>query len=182
MLQQISHSEYLPTSVISQNPKAITTKLYKIIIFTVAFIPAFLKAESPYELYREGNYKLAAEAFENSLSASKGDASLYANLANCYFMLEDYPAALAAYETASRLAPANSQIKSGLNATFKNYEDIARTELFSVKDKLRPDQWLKTGIVIWIIFWGIMIIQIFRKIPGKRWTALWCDTVSAFVY
>lgn len=173
MLQQISHSEYLPTSVISQNLKAITTKLAKIIIFTVAFIPAFLKAESPYELYREGNYKLAAEAFENSLSASKGDASLYANLANCYFMLEDYPAALAAYETASRLAPANSQIKSGLNATLKIMKISREQELFSVKDKLRPDQWLKTGIVIWIIFWGIMIIQIFRKIPGKRWTALW---------
>ena len=45
-------------------------------------------------------------------------------------------------------------------------------DLFSVRDKLRPDQWLKAAMIIWAIFWIILIIQLVSRIPGKRWTAI----------
>ncbi|MCH2205891.1 MAG: BatD family protein [Lentisphaerales bacterium] len=179
MLQQVSHSEFLPTSTISNNLKTITAKLAKLTVILLSFSPAFLKAQSQtaFELYRTAQYEAAAEAFCQELSTEQDDASLHANLGNCYFMQENYSAALASYETASRLSPANSQIRSALNATLKIMKISREQELFAIKDRMRPDQWLKVAIATWILFWGIMTIQLWRKVPGKRWTATWGGAV-----
>lgn len=175
MLQQVSHSEFLPTSVVSENLKTITAKLAKLAILILAFSPMLTKAQNQtaFELYRTGQYEAAVEAFSKQIINKQNDASLYANLANCHFMLEDYSAALASYETAVRLAPANGQIRSALNSTLKMMKISREQEIFTVKDKMRPDQWLKTAIILWTLFWGIMVLQLWRRVPGKRWTAIW---------
>ncbi|MCM8533470.1 MAG: tetratricopeptide repeat protein, partial [Lentisphaeraceae bacterium] len=174
MLQQVSHAEFLPESVIHSNLQNLTSKLTKVLaLIACLFFTPSLRAESGSTEYRQGNFEAAIERFSKDLSINTDDAATHANLAHSYYMTENYVLALAHYETASRLAPSNANIRNQLNNTLKKLKISRERSIFEIINRLRPDQWLKAAISVWILFWIIIILQRLRKVPGKRWTALW---------
>ncbi|MCM8536538.1 MAG: BatD family protein [Lentisphaeraceae bacterium] len=180
MLQQVSHAEFLPESVIHSNLQSLTSKLTQVLaLLACLFIIPNSSAESGSTEYRQANYEAAIEQFTKDLSVNADDATTHANLAHSYYMTQDYILALAHYETASRLAPSNAKIRNQLNNTLKKLKISRETSIFEIANRLRPDQWLKAAISIWVLFWLIICIQRLKKVPGKRWTALWGCALTA---
>lgn len=72
--------------------------------------------------YRQGNFALAAELYENGL---KGGPSLelYYNLGNAYYRLNDYGKAVLNYQRALRIDPSDSKARFNLQLTQAKLKD-----------------------------------------------------------
>lgn len=78
------------------------------------------------ELYRKGNYKAAADAYESVLKTKSESAELYFNLANSYYKLNEVAPAVYNYEKALLLDPSDKEIKNNLKFAQKMQIDDIR--------------------------------------------------------
>jgi len=75
---------------------------------------ARLQLNQANQLYREAQYQKAAQLYEQVLKNGYESTALYYNLGNCYFKLENIPAAVLAYERAKRLSPRDDDVSYNL--------------------------------------------------------------------
>lgn len=119
--------------------------LMVLLVFLVSLVslPAvFSAAASPVndfnaanKLYREGKYSEAVALYENVLSGGARDSQLYYNLGNAYFRDGRIGRSILSYERASRLAPADEDIRQNLR--FANSRKVDReTEEAGLATKL----------------------------------------------
>lgn len=84
----------------------------KNIFYIFLFISQVFFAQTGFEkgnnLYKDGKYELAAEAYESVLKTNKESAELYFNLGNCYYKLQKTAPAIYNYEKALVLDPDNA--------------------------------------------------------------------------
>lgn len=91
------------------------------------------------QLYANGEYEKAADAFLAIASDEGTSASLYFNLGNCYAQTGNLGNAILYYSRAARLDPRNKEIKNNLNYFSSKVEDSNRAELRGKKISVAPD-------------------------------------------
>lgn len=97
------------------------------------------QTNDPSELYANGDYEKAADAYL-AIAADQGtSASLYFNLGNCYAQTGNLGNAILYYSRAFRLDPRNKEIKNNLNYFSSKVEDSNRAELRGKKISVAPD-------------------------------------------
>ena len=174
LIQNSSHQSFLPGNQQQQNNSLLAGKIKKTLLTLTVFFCSFSLTADDSQLiksYENGDYYAVIDGYKTLIKNDDANPNYFYNLGLAQFNLEKYAEALASFETASRLLPADTEIRNQLILVRNKLQLQKANDLFSVRDKLRPDQWLKTGMLIWLIFWLILIAQLIRKIPGKRWTA-----------
>lgn len=75
------------------------------------------------DLYKNGKYEQAIDAYNSVLAAKKQSAELYYNLGNCYYKLNKVAPAIYNYEKALVLSPNDSDVKNNLKFAQKRTVD-----------------------------------------------------------
>lgn len=73
-----------------------------------------VRFESANQIYRSGNYEKAAKLYEEILSQGYEGPALYYNLGNCYYKMNNIPAAILQFERARKLDPDDEDINHNL--------------------------------------------------------------------
>lgn len=90
------------------------------VMFCAVFVPGSLQAddsaafEKANQLYQQGNFKEAAKAYQELISASGSSAALFYNLGNSLFRAGETGQAILFYERALRFAPRDPDIRANL--------------------------------------------------------------------
>ena len=138
-------------------------KVFCIIVVFISFIGAaqddalFNKAT---DSYNNGDYEKAIELYSQILDHGQHSASLYFNLSNAHYKLNQIAPSVYNYEKALLLAPNDQEIKHNLsfaqNMTLDAIEVMPETGLAriykSVTGLLSFDQWSYLAIAFMIIF------------------------------
>lgn len=111
------------------------------------------------DLYREGKYNEAAEAYHKVLESGWESAALYYNLGNCYYKLGENTRAILNYERALILNPGNGDVKYNLEMAQKAIVDKIEVlpELFllrwykAVVSNFSADQWAYISVGLFIL-------------------------------
>ena len=174
LIRNSSHQSFLPGNQQKLNNSALAAKIKKALLSLSVFLFTFSGMADDSQIiksYENGDYYAVVDGYKTLIKNDNANPKYFYNLGLAQLSLEKYAEALASFETASRLLPADSEIRSKIIFVRNKLQLQKANDLFSVRDKLRPDQWLKAAMIIWITFWIVLIIQLVRKIPGKRWTA-----------
>ncbi|MDD3119520.1 MAG: BatD family protein, partial [Victivallales bacterium] len=113
--------------------------------------------------YDRGQFAAAAAYYRRELAAHNPDPAWLFNLGNCLLQQKKYASALACYERAARLAPRDSDIEENLNFVrsrlnlppkggIRHPLELIRT----LRDRLRPDQWLLVLAGCWTLWFLLM--------------------------
>jgi tetratricopeptide (TPR) repeat protein len=99
----------------------------KNIVYIVLLISQVFFAQNGFEkgndLYKNGKYEQAIDAYTSELTAKKQSAELYFNLGNCYYKLNKVAPAIYNYEKALVLNPNDSDIANNLRFAQKRTVD-----------------------------------------------------------
>jgi tetratricopeptide (TPR) repeat protein len=137
--------------------------------------------EQANQLYRTGDYKKAADIYEQIVTNGYESPDLYFNLGNAYFKLKNIPLAILNYERARRLSPHDDDILYNLKLC--NLRIIDRIDplptLFLVEwyrsfiNLNSADGWSTVGIVaMWIAMFCAALFLITRSMALRRVTLL----------
>ncbi|HTG67418.1 MAG TPA: tetratricopeptide repeat protein [Flavobacterium sp.] len=99
----------------------------KNIVYIVLLLSQVFFAQSGFEkgndLYKNGKYQQAIDAYTSELAAKKQSAELYFNLGNCYYKLNKVAPAIYNYEKALVLNPKDTDIVNNLKFAQKRTVD-----------------------------------------------------------
>ncbi|MEO8253893.1 MAG: tetratricopeptide repeat protein [Flavobacterium sp.] len=99
----------------------------KNILYILLLVSQVFFAQSGFEkgndLYKNGKYEQAIDAYNAVLSSKKQSAELYFNLANCYYKLNKVAPAIYNYEKALVLSPDNIDMANNLKFAQKRTVD-----------------------------------------------------------
>ena len=140
--------------------------------------------EQANQLYSSASYLEAVVQYESVIASGYESASLYFNLGNAYFKLNDIPSAVLFYEKAHKLDPTDEDIKFNLKLAnsriIDKMEPIPEFFLKSwwsdARDIFSSNQWAKLGLsgfilgLISVIMFIISSSVFIRKIAF--WTAV----------
>ena len=175
LIQNSSHQSFLPGNQQKLNNSALAGKIKKALLTLSVFLFTFTGTADDSQIiksYENGDYFAVVSGYKQLIEKDNANPNYFYNLGLAQLNLERYPQALASFETASRLLPSDTEIRNKVIFVRNKLQLQKANDLFSVRDKLRPDQWLKTAMIVWALFWFVLIVQLIRKIPGKRWTAI----------
>lgn len=121
--------------------------------------------------YREGNFEQARTAYEAALNLGFESAALYQNLGNAYFRLDLLGQAMVNYQRASRLKPANPEIKHNIRLV----QTRSRDRFSQVPTPVLTQWWngFIDGVGLRSLFWiGVVAWLAGTLLAGYRlWTA-----------
>ncbi len=100
------------------------------------------------ELYRDGDYAAAIEAYEKAMAGGYASSVLFYNMGNANYRMDKLGEAVRYYEKARLLTPENEELLHNL-------------EIVQAK---AVDQFSKLPAPVWIIWWQSMIAR-----TGGRW-------------
>jgi tetratricopeptide (TPR) repeat protein len=118
------------------------------------------------QFYESGEFRQAAEAYEQIVDQGVQDSILYYNLGNSYFKLEDYGRAILSYRRAQVLAPRDGDIHANLDlarAQALDQLDIPRNEIFSSQMAHFTQQWFTLNefalfaLGLWLTFAALLV-------------------------
>ncbi len=162
-----------------------------IILWFFAAIPVF--AEDNVTLTVKGNkaytdkfYQQAINCYLKVVKNCYEAPELYYNIGNAYFKLNDYPSAILYFEKAKKLQPGDEDINYNLKvANTKIVDKIdAIPEFFIIrwyKDaaNIFPfNIWAVLGLIIFVIFLGLLSVYLFSGVLKVRKIAFWCAVVT----
>ncbi|HEY7161667.1 MAG TPA: tetratricopeptide repeat protein [Acidobacteriota bacterium] len=137
-----------------------------------------LRFENANQVYRNGGYDKAAKVYEEILAQGYESPELYYNLGNCYYKLNNIPAAILQFERARKLKPQDEDIAHNLTLANLRTEDRIDPipDLFFVNwwrkwtELASADQWAMIGLVsLWLaLFMIIGIFYIYRSLLIRR--------------
>lgn len=119
--------------------KMLNRMKYNLFTFILLFaLPLFTQANKPQDLLKQGNefyakgkYKEAADQYQKVLDAGYQSATLYFNLGNACYKLEEIPQAILNYEKALKMSPGDVDAKLNLQlANLKITDKIDRVPEF----------------------------------------------------
>ncbi len=160
-------------------------------VFAVGTDSLFYKAN---EEYNKGLYTNAVEDYQKVIDAGLESATIYYNLGNSYFKLDDIPSAILYFEKAKKLDPDNEDLDFNLN--------VAKTQ---VLDKIEPlpelffktwwrnlvtmftsDTWTKTSLTFFILFFVLLSFYLLSGFTPIRklsfYTGLIVFVLSVFTF
>jgi tetratricopeptide (TPR) repeat protein len=181
ILESVEASGFMPGS----GPKVDLARLLELVGKVSIWMLVGLLANSAISVNAAADpMSVAASAYENNKiedaeavysELQRGDranAHLLYNLGNCAFQRGDYGLSVARYEQARRLKPRDSDIVENLNfvrgqlqlAPIGNAEDPLSV-LASVRDLLRPDEWLRLAALGWLVCWVLLAVRRWKQVP-----------------
>ena len=127
------------------------------------------------KLYQKGNYMQAVKGYEKLLQQGES-ASLYYNLGNSYYRLDNIPHAVLSYERAQRLAPSDEDIRFNLQlAQSKTIDNLTpEPEMFFVTwykalvNFLSVDKWAILSLICLFISLLALVAYLFVEIEFLR--------------
>lgn len=136
------------------------------VFFAITAIPAILFAQTEIEeadsAYIQGDYMTAASLYESVLKTQGESASLYMNLGNSYFKMDQIALAILNYERASLLDPSDSDIRFNLElARTKTVDNVTSSgDIFYVAwfKKLVHMCNINTWAVLSLVFLALMAV------------------------
>ncbi len=153
---------------------------------TAAATPAVTNNAEALTAYDLGHFQEAAEYYRKKLDPHTPDPALVFNLGNCLLQQKKYAPALICYERALRLAPGDSDIEENLNFTRSklllppvNAMNHPLELLRTIRDRLRPDQWLLGIGICWSL--AFIVVALRRKLRSGTWYALTLTIVIGLV-
>ena len=138
--------------------------MYKqlIILFLVFIQPFFIKSQTPYEIFKNGNsqyeqrnYEAAKNLFLDIYKQEIISKELFLNLGNSYFRLDSLPNAILFYEKGLKIAPGDIDLTHNLqhcNTLLKDKNSIKKSILvnelvYSFLGK-SPNYWAYSSIIL----------------------------------
>ena len=131
------------------------------------------------QLYSEGEYRQAADAYEQLLQEQGVAPELYYNLGNAYFKAGEVALSILNYERALRLNPRFDDARYNLQlAQERVIDNIPPAQVFFVKRWIRglvsrytSDQWLYASWGLFVLCLAGCLTFVFAKSRGLRKTA-----------
>lgn len=129
--------------------------------------------------YNAGEYEKAIEFYTNILNQGKHSASLYYNLGNAHYKLNEIAESIYFYEKALLLSPNDQEIKTNLsyaqNMTLDAIDTLPETGLSklykNITGTLTFDQWAYLAIAAMFAFVILYILFYYSNFATrKRWT------------
>lgn len=156
----------------------------KLILFFSLFIVLFCNAQNEKlfdqatTAYNAGEYEKAIGFYQNILENGEHSASVYYNLGNAYYKLNEIAESIYFYEKALLLSPNDEEIKTNLsyaqNMTLDAIDTIPETgitKIFrNITGKLTFDQWAYMAVAAMFVFVLLYIaFYNFNYSKRKRW-------------
>lgn len=140
------------------------------------------------QLYSDGNYAEAAQAYEQII-AEQPNSEAYYNLGNAYFKQDELAQAILAYERCLRLDPRNKDAKYNLafaqSRIIDNVEDnqmfFIKNWLQSIRNTMRETTWMILSIIGFLI---VLIGALLFALSKEQWlrkTAFYSALVALFI-
>jgi len=130
------------------------------------------------DAYNDGEYEKAIDFYNSILEEGQHSASLYFNLGNSYYKLNDIAHSIYYYEKALLLSPNDKEINNNLGyaqqMTLDAIDTLPETGLSkfykTITNKFSFDQWAKMGIAFMFLFVFLYIIFYYAQYASrKRW-------------
>jgi tetratricopeptide (TPR) repeat protein len=150
------------------------------------------------EAYIQGNFNKAIELYQQAIEENGMSASVYYNIGNCYYRLNQIAPAILYYERSLLLSPGDKDARSSLEfARLRTVDKIEPVGEFflaggynAVKNLYSTDQWSYLAIGCFLLLMGGLSLFFFsRKILLKKagfYSALvllvFCLLANAFAY
>lgn len=123
------------------------------------------------ELYQEGKYEEAQEAYLGILQTGYYSSEVYFNLGNAYFRSNKLGKARLYYEKALLLSPRDPAIKANLSFTEEQLQDkfenvpvfFLRKWIIDLRKSLHPDSWSMLALILFFIAFVFLVIFLFSK-------------------
>ncbi len=123
------------------------------------------------KLYSAGEYAKAAERYEAILKSGVESGNLYYNLANTYFKLDRKGKALAAYERAKRLIPADEDLFANMNFITSLLEEAQPEEKLpwqvrvfnGIRSILPAGGWFILTVLLYFATAALLAMSILRR-------------------
>jgi tetratricopeptide (TPR) repeat protein len=159
------------------------------------FVTSAMFAEGNDSLIEKGNkaytgkfYEQALDCYLKVVKSNREAAALYYNIGNTYYKLNDYPSAILYYEKAKKLSSGDEDINFNLKVANNKITDKieAIPEFFvlrwynSAANFLSFNKWAIIGIILFVMFLGILSLYLFSRSLRLRKFAFWCSAVMLF--
>ncbi len=140
------------------------------------------------QLYSDGNYAEAAQAYEQIVAESP-NSEVYYNLGNAYFKRDELAQAIIAYERCLRLDPRNKDAKYNLafaqSRIIDNIEDnqafFIKSWLQAVRNMMRETTWMAISIASFLLLLIGALLFALSKEQWLRKTAFYVAVVALFI-
>lgn len=140
------------------------------------------------QLYSDGNYAEAAQAYEQII-AEQPNSEAYYNLGNAYFKQDELAQAILAYERCLRLDPRNKDAKYNLafaqSRIIDNVEDnqafFIKSWLQAIRNTMRETTWMILSIITFLI---VLIGALLFALSKEQWlrkTAFYTALIALFI-
>lgn len=140
------------------------------------------------QLYSDGNYAEAAQAYEQII-AEQPNSEAYYNLGNAYFKQDELAQAILAYERCLRLDPRNKDAKYNLafaqSRIIDNVEDnqafFIKSWLQAIRNTMRETTWMILSIITFLI---VLIGALLFALSKEQWlrkTAFYSALIALFI-
>lgn len=126
-------------------------------------------------LYESGNYEEAARSYEHLSRLGYQDATLYYNLGNSYYQMDDKGRALLNYLRAKRLAPLDEDIDANLSLVRGSVSDPGAAQERPVPVLGQFANWLPwvslnaatlVALLCWLVIWAVVLTLVWnRNVP-----------------
>ena len=137
------------------------------------------------ESYSAGQWDAAVQDYTAIVAAGLESASLYCNIGDTYFKMEDYPRAILYYERALKLDPSYADARYNLGIASQQIQDridvvpefILKSWARDVCYILDSDAWAVTGIVFFAIFLAMLLLYLLSGSTAARRTGFFSAIV-----
>ncbi|NOX46727.1 MAG: tetratricopeptide repeat protein [Chlorobi bacterium] len=172
-----------------------------ILMFAMLMLVVPVMANGPDSLFYKANeeynkemYADAAEDYLKVIAAGYESGTLYYNLGNAYFKLDDIPSAILYYEKAKKLNPYDEDLDFNLNvAKMKVLDKIEPLpELFfktwwrDLVNLFRADSWTEISLALFVLFFVLLSLYLLSGFTRIRklsfYTGLIVLVMSVFTF
>lgn len=164
------------------------------IFIIIIFLSPFCQAQNDVlfdeaaKAYNEGDYELAIDNYQHVLESGVHSASIYFNLGNAYYKLNEIGPSIYYYEKALLLDPNDNEIRNNLayaqQMTIDDIEPLPQTAISRIVSRvmniLTFDQWAYTSIGFMFLFVSLYLAFYFYRYADKKRLAFIGSMVCLF--
>jgi tetratricopeptide (TPR) repeat protein len=139
--------------------------IFLLVVFRSFFRPPDLLPGDPqilatgYRFYQSGDYRQAAQVYQQGVDQGVVDAALYYNLGNAYYKLGDYGRAILNYRRAQNLSPRDADIRANLSLArsqttdrVEGTDDDLGIRISRIGDIFSQDELALISLGLWLVF------------------------------
>ncbi len=161
---------------------------FSTIALLLLLVPVCMAAQQPDSLFAEGNrfygsgaYQDAVTRYEALVASGHANASVYYNLGNAHYKLQDLASAILYYEKARKLDPADPDIEANLNFVNLGITDrIQPLPEFFIESWWRGlvfsqtlTMWSVLAVIAWLLAFALLAAYLYAYRPRLKRAAFY---------